>query len=124
MIHSVLADIILSSIHYSKEEKIVLNDMKKHTGQEDVFKKLQDEKYSAIMQTFNNKLLELANENCPTSKMWVEYFQMTTLLKKFIEASHCGFLNNTYNALFKCSQFFMSGDTICTQKLHTYMPKK
>ena len=93
--------------------------MKKHTEQEDVFKELQDEKYSAIMQKFNNKFLELANENCHTSKMWVEYFQMTTLLRKFIEASRCGFFEQHVQCVIQMLLIFhASGHNLYAKAAH------
>lgn len=35
------------------------------------------------------KLEELAAENRPTNRLWIQYFQMVTLIKNFIESARC-----------------------------------
>ena len=54
-----------------------------------ILEKLEAPAIGTGLQKFREKLDELQN-NGPTAKLWVQYFNMVTLVKKFVQAERSG----------------------------------
>ncbi|GFT02706.1 uncharacterized protein TNCV_829721 [Trichonephila clavipes] len=53
---------------------------------------IQNQEFRALATIFDEKLVELENKN-KTSKLWITYFRMVTILKNFIAADGMGDCN-------------------------------
>ncbi|KYN50606.1 hypothetical protein ALC57_11709 [Trachymyrmex cornetzi] len=88
-IHAALAHSVLSMINCTEDEKELMTSLQEKIGNANISSDLNDPSYAAILQKFNDKLQELSADENPTNKLWVQYFQMVTLIKRFIEAVRC-----------------------------------
>lgn len=90
LIHAALARIIFSNIKYSQQEISVLEKVRQNIGENSYFNYVKDPVYLGTVRKFNQKLKEFYTDERPTSKLWIIYFQMITLLRKCIKGDCCG----------------------------------
>lgn len=90
LVQTTLAQIILEGVSFTMEEKREIWSL---FQSEDEW---TPEKVSSnattlncVQQKLNNELSRL-KDNGPTAALWVQYFNMITLMKKFITAQRCG----------------------------------
>ncbi|KYN23238.1 hypothetical protein ALC57_04348 [Trachymyrmex cornetzi] len=88
-IHAALAHLIFSLVDLTEEEKNIMTTLHAKLGHENILPELNKTSYEAIMNKFHQKLQELSAEEMPTARLWVQYFETVTLIKKFIEAARC-----------------------------------
>lgn len=86
-----LAKCVLNDINFNDEECNVIADIFLNFGDNPPVRKTVEEidLLHNITKKFKQQL-EKVEENSPTAKLWVQYFNMVTLLKKFIEAERTG----------------------------------
>ncbi|KYN23235.1 hypothetical protein ALC57_04345 [Trachymyrmex cornetzi] len=86
-----LAKCVLDDINFNDEECNVIADIFSNFEDHPPVRKTVEEIYLLhnITKKFKQQL-EKVKENSPTAKLWVQYFNMVSLLKKFIEAERTG----------------------------------
>lgn len=81
----------------------------------------EESTYQTVAEKFKKRLLEL-EKNGPTAKLWVQYFRMVTLMKRFIEAERMGcwklHLDTIQNML---PYFHASGHFLYAKCCHLYL---
>ncbi|KAJ8893653.1 hypothetical protein PR048_006253 [Dryococelus australis] len=84
--------------------------------------KIQGEIINILAQIFANQLADLT-KNGPTAKLWIQYFNMVTSLKQFIEAERSGNEQSHLNCVGynKCYLYFMQVVTSCMPNRATYL---
>lgn len=60
-----------------------------HLDKSTILRADENEAFKVVATKFKEALTKLEN-NGPTAKLWVQYFQMITLVKQFIEAERMG----------------------------------
>lgn len=80
---------------------------------------------SRSLSSVSNKLkdvIERVKENGPTAALWVQYFNMLTLMKKFIDSERCGVWNGHLNCAHQMIPFFhASGHFQYAKCAHIYV---
>lgn len=88
LVHAVLAQILLQQANVSDEEKAgitsLISSMDHLTPQQIE----NDRSLSSVSNKLKN-VIERVKENGPTAALWVQYFNMLTLMKKFIDSERC-----------------------------------
>ncbi|KYM96907.1 hypothetical protein ALC62_12417 [Cyphomyrmex costatus] len=87
--HLALSKIILDSIDFTDAELDVLDDLCKVIERSSVLTATNVEEIQEIMRKFNNELKTLKSRS-PTARLWVQYYEMITLMKNFIQAERSG----------------------------------
>lgn len=85
--HLALAKCVLSMMDITDDENINILEVLDNIGKPTV--DFEAPAIGSVMEKFTDKLLEL-EQNGPTAKLWVEYFRMVTILKRFIHAERSG----------------------------------
>lgn len=105
LVQGALSQIILKQVNTSNEEKKgiinLLRNMDEHTPQ----KIESDFSLASISSKFKNAL-DRIKENGPTAALWVLYFNMVTLMKKFIDSERCGDWSGHLNCVQQMIHFF------------------
>lgn len=66
--------------------------------------------YQELQKKFNSKS---ASDNCPTAKLWIQYFKMVTLMERFIEAACCSFWDEYLEYVLQILPIFHAGGQMC-----------
>lgn len=85
LIRLALALIILKDINFSKNKEVILDDFCLRDNRN--LTDLKDDKPNFLQQKFNKKLEEL-KQNGPTAKLFIQYFEMVSVLLQFIHAEN------------------------------------
>lgn len=86
LIHCAISNLIFDMIQLTEEDKDFLGSLLLEMKEKSVIDKLAESRYTIILKKFNDKVEEIANSNHPTAQLWIQYFVMVTLVKKFLEA--------------------------------------
>lgn len=105
LIRLALALLIFKDLDFSNEEKDILIKLCSHNELSE--ENILDTEQQFLKQKFNKKLQQL-KMNGPTAKLYVQYFEMTTLLLKFIHAEKCGNWKLHLDCLQKMIPFFIT----------------
>ena len=93
IIHSALAQIIFSNIQLDDEELKYFKELSKNLNKDilnkDILNMLISPIFGKLVKKFTNKLEEMKKKG-PTGALWVQYFDLVTLLKKYIESERSG----------------------------------
>ncbi|KYN05237.1 hypothetical protein ALC62_03865 [Cyphomyrmex costatus] len=121
-IHAALAHLVLSMINFTEDEKQIMTSLQDKIGSANILSDLNDRSYTAILHKFNDKLQELSADENPTSRLWVQYFQMVTLIKRFIEAVRCTSWNDYLKCIIQMLPIFhASGHNLYAKCAHLYV---
>ena len=118
LVQLALSKVIFKNIDVTEEEKDVIEDAFLDLYDNPHEKKWLEE--NDCMKNICNKLvleLEKLEINGPTSKLWIQHFNMVTLLKNFIEAERSG----DFTLLNKCYHIFMQRDILTTSSQLKYI---
>ncbi|KYM94341.1 hypothetical protein ALC62_15043 [Cyphomyrmex costatus] len=121
-IHAALAHLILSSIVFTQAEKELLNALQEKVGHTNILPEFNNAAYQTVVKKFNDKLQEFSADNMPTGKLWVQYFQMVTLIKKFIEATRCTYWNEYLTCITQMLPIFhAAGHNLYAKGAHLFV---
>ncbi|CAH1155651.1 unnamed protein product [Phaedon cochleariae] len=87
--HVALAKIVFSAVGFTTEERADMEDALSNIGNPLFLNRIEGEHFEDTIRKFTETLNGLA-ENGPTAKLWVQYFDMVTLVKQFIQAERTG----------------------------------
>ncbi|KYN29124.1 hypothetical protein ALC57_01443, partial [Trachymyrmex cornetzi] len=105
LIRLALALLVLKDIEFSDAENQILENV---SLDENITEEiLTDGQLNFLKQKFNQQLQEL-KENDPTAKLYVQYFEMVSLLFQFIHAERSGDWNMHLNSIRKMIPFFIT----------------
>ena len=121
LVQAVLARIVLEEASVSEEEKkeiiSILSNMEDLTVQ----KVEGDAWLASILNKFKNEL-DRVKENGPTAALWVQYFNMVSLMKKFIDSERRGDWNGHLACVQNMIPFFhASGHFQYAKCAHVYV---
>lgn len=87
--HQALGTLVVESIDFSVEDRAVLENLLTNLDRSVVLTAGESEEFQRIEMKFHQALDHLQS-NGPTAQLWIQYFKMVTLVKKFIEAERMG----------------------------------
>lgn len=104
---------------------LIIDEMKLTEEEKNFFKNSEIDFCSAysvdLSEKFNKKLEELKNYG-PTAKLFIEYFEMTTLLHQFIEAERSGNWQSHLNCIQRMLPYFItSGHHLYAKSGYVYL---
>lgn len=89
MTYLVLSGLILDETNLEEDECSELKNILYRIDNGITTIDLKNDVFNIITQKFNETLCKIENRS-PTAKLWVQYFKMVCLIKKFIEAERSG----------------------------------
>lgn len=87
--HLALAHIILETLELTDNDRTTMDQLLGHLSATSIIRADENEEFKVVTQKFKEALTQLEGKG-PTAKLWVQYFQMVTLMKHFIEAERMG----------------------------------
>lgn len=116
-IHAALATLILNEINLSPEERSTIET----TLQESDSTMIADEQLQNVLYKFN-EIIDKMKSKGDTAKLWVQYFEMVTLVKQFIEAERSGNWKLHLETIQKMLPYFhASGHFLYAKSAHLYL---
>lgn len=82
--HVALAKIVFNEIQFTADECALLENLLEVDNLR-FLDNIEDESVKKVLHKFSDHLTKFRN-NGPTSKLWIQYFDMVTLIKQFIKA--------------------------------------
>lgn len=89
LIQAALADIVISSLNLIESEIETLNEVLSKSNEDNFKTEVENDTIKKIKNSFALHLEKL-KENGSTTQLWLQYFEMVTIVKKFIEAERTG----------------------------------
>lgn len=89
LVHLALSTIIFSSLDLSEHEEATLSSLLQQVEEDNFHDLIKQGTFQLIKTKFISHFNAL-KENGPTAELWVQYFNMITIVKTFIEAERCG----------------------------------
>lgn len=89
LLHLTLAKLVLNMLHVSDDQKQSVLNVLNGVGSPLFPEQLDKSLLNDVMDSFYEKLCELELRG-PTAKLWVQYFHLVTIVKRFIEAERSG----------------------------------
>lgn len=89
LIQAILADTIISSLKLNETEVELLNDVLSKINEENFLNEVEKDSIKNIKDKFLVHFEKL-KENGLTTQLWLQYFEMVAIVKKFIEAERTG----------------------------------
>lgn len=102
-----LAHLIFDEIQLTDEEKADVERMLKDTERSLIIHAKDNETVQTVSIKYKTALEKLEHD-VPTSKLWVQYYRMTTLMKQFIQAERMGDWQLHLETIGKMLPFFHS----------------
>lgn len=87
--HSALTAIILAGVEISNDEDVFLSELLGKVADEKSMNEVEVNKLKLIRDKFEERLRKFELQG-PTSKFWVQYYDMFMILKQFIQAERSG----------------------------------
>lgn len=119
--HLSLAKIILDSVDFSDDERDVLDDYTNALNRSSVLTARNDKLVKSAMDKLKNQLKKMKTRS-PTSALWIQYFEMVTLVKNFLEAERCGIWELHLDTIQKMLPYFhATGHFLYAKSAHLYL---
>lgn len=107
LLNLVLASILLDSVHFTEEERTEIENMLTESDRSIIMFTTDNHTYQMLRDKFKVAIDKLEG-NGPTSKLWIQYFRMSTLIKLFIQAERMGDWKLHLDTVNKVLPFFHS----------------
>lgn len=119
--HLSLAHIILESLEFADNDRSVMEQLIGHLDKSTVLGADENEAFRVVATKFKEALTKF-EKNGPTAKLWVQYFQMITLVKHFIEAERMGNWQLHLDTVQRMLPYFhASGHFLYAKSAHLYL---
>lgn len=121
LVQLALSEIIFSSMELSDTEKALMDTFLQDLGTENFEDNLHQDDFQIIKEKFIEHL-KLVQKRGPTAKLWMQYWQMISLVKDFIRAERAG----NWELHLKCVErmlpyFHASGHFLYAKSAHLYL---
>ncbi|KYN10940.1 hypothetical protein ALC57_16910 [Trachymyrmex cornetzi] len=121
LVQLALSELIFSSMELSDSEKGLMDGFLLNLGTENVEDNLQHEDFKMIKEKFIEHL-KLVQKRGPTAKLWIQYWEMISLVKDFIRAERA----SNWELHLKCVEkmlpyFHASGHFLYAKSAHLYL---
>lgn len=118
LIHDVLGQILIREAHFSDD---VCEEMKNLLLSHDNTWPFENELIQKLMNAFDAHVKEVGDRGA-TAKLWIQYFEMVALIKKFIAAERMGNWFLHIEAVHEMLPFFhASGHFLYAKSTHLYL---
>lgn len=121
LLHLALTELIFSSMNLTDTEKAALDVLLLDIGTEQYARKLQDEDFKQIKQKFI-KQIGFLKKRGPTSQLWMQYWEMISIVKDFIRAERSGDWDLHLSTVQRMIPYFhASGHFLYAKSAHLYL---
>lgn len=119
--HLALAHVILESVEFTDEDRDVMQQLLGNFDKSTILMADENEAFMDVATKFKEALAKLENYG-PTAKLCIQYFQMVTLVKHFIEAERMGNWQLHLNTVQRMLPYFhASGHFLYAKCAHLYL---
>lgn len=121
LVHMALSTFIFEEIEFTDGEKPVMEELLLVPNRSAVLNFHENEINNTVISKFDEALHTIASRG-PTAKLWVQYFQMVTLMKQFIEAERMGNWTLHLDTIKKMLPYFhAAGHFLYAKSAHLYL---
>ena len=103
--HAALSSLVLEQLELTNEESSAVEKIIVDGDKSIVLRAHENSKLYSVRMKLKNMLCKVES-NGPTSKLWVQYLRMITLLKDFIQAERMGYWNLHVDTIIEMLPYF------------------
>lgn len=121
LLYTALANILFEELEFTEAENQFLEESLKKVGQIPVENLKHNKEWLDILNKFEFALSNIEKRG-PTSKLWVQYFRMVTIMLHYINAQRCGIWDEHLECLELMLPFFhASGHNLFAKSTHVFL---